>query len=202
MIVLAQSDAGDSSVRREPHPGWHDQRLVARCLEGDEPGWHALVDKYGRLVYAVILRYGIRAEDAADLFQTVWISVYSDLTKLRQHGSLRSWLITVTKRRCYHWRQGQRFRRRVLEEARSEIGETAVDPVEVADLESDQKVRESIHRLPARCRELIEMLFFTDPPLPYREVAQRLGLAVGSIGFIRGRCLRKLQRILEAEQLL
>jgi DNA-directed RNA polymerase specialized sigma24 family protein len=40
------------------------------------------------------------------------------------------------------------------------------------------------------------MLFFEQPPLPYTEVAQKLGLATGSIGFIRGRCLNRLQKIL------
>ena len=45
---------------------------------------------------------------------------------------------------------------------------------------------------------MIRLLFFVDPPLPYREVAQRLGLATGSIGFIRGRCLQRLQKALQA----
>jgi hypothetical protein len=40
------------------------------------------------------------------------------------------------------------------------------------------------------------MLFFEQPPVPYNEVAQKLGLATGSIGFIRGRCLSRLQKIL------
>ena len=53
-----------------PHPGWEDRRLVGSCLRGDQRGWHALVDKYSRLVYAVILRapkFGgrLRSFDAA-----------------------------------------------------------------------------------------------------------------------------------------
>jgi hypothetical protein len=44
---------------------------------------------------------------------------------------------------------------------------------------------------------MIELLFFEHPPLPYNEVAERLSLARGSIGFIRGRCLKRLKRILE-----
>jgi hypothetical protein len=39
-------------------------------------------------------------------------------------------------------------------------------------------------------------LFFEQPPLPYTEVARRLGLATGSIGFIRGRCLDRLRKLL------
>jgi hypothetical protein len=41
------------------------------------------------------------------------------------------------------------------------------------------------------------MLFYEDPPVAYRDLARGLGLATGSIGFIRGRCLVRLQRALE-----
>jgi hypothetical protein len=42
-------------------------------------------------------------------------------------------------------------------------------------------------------------LFFEQPPMPYDEVARRLRLAKGSIGFIRGRCLKRLKDILETK---
>jgi RNA polymerase sigma factor (sigma-70 family) len=58
-------------------------------------------------------------------------------------------------------------------------------------------VREAITQLPDRCREMIELLFFEIPPMPYEEVARRLNLAKGSIGFIRGRCLKRLKKLLE-----
>jgi DNA-directed RNA polymerase specialized sigma24 family protein len=45
------------------------------------------------------------------------------------------------------------------------------------------------------------MLFFEQPPLPYEEVAKRLGLATGSIGFIRSRCLHRLQKLLQELEL-
>jgi DNA-directed RNA polymerase specialized sigma24 family protein len=44
---------------------------------------------------------------------------------------------------------------------------------------------------------MMRLLFWENPPLPYAEVALRLGLATGSIGFIRGRCLDRLQKALE-----
>jgi DNA-directed RNA polymerase specialized sigma24 family protein len=52
-------------------------------------------------------------------------------------------------------------------------------------------------RLSPRCREMIRMLFFEQPPLRYTEAARRLNLAPGSIGFIRGRCLKRLKKFLE-----
>jgi DNA-directed RNA polymerase specialized sigma24 family protein len=38
------------------------------------------------------------------------------------------------------------------------------------------------------------MLFFTTPAVPYEEVAKLLGVAKGSIGFIRMQCLERLRR--------
>ncbi len=69
-------------------------------------------------------------------------------------------------------------------------------------LEGEQRVREVLLRLPRRCRELIGLLFYADPAMPYRDVAKRLGLPAGSISFVRDRCLRKLQKLLESAGLV
>ena len=58
-------------------------------------------------------------------------------------------------------------------------------------------MREAMEKLPPRCREVIRLLFFEQPPLRYAEVAGKLHVAPGSIGFIRGRCLKRLKKILE-----
>ena len=70
----------------------------------------------------------------------------------------------------------------------------AVETTEAAA--NEQMVREANVSLSPRCQELIRLLFYTEPPLPYKEVARQLGLAVGSIGFIRGRCLERLAKAL------
>jgi DNA-directed RNA polymerase specialized sigma24 family protein len=41
------------------------------------------------------------------------------------------------------------------------------------------------------------MLFFESSPRGYQEIATELGLATGSIGFIRGRCLARLKKQLQ-----
>ena len=95
-----QTPGGD----RGPHPGWEDQRLVSECLRGSEAAWGALVDKYKNLVYAVALKGGLPPDEAADVFQAVWVDAYEELARLRKKGSVRSWLITITRHKCYHWR--------------------------------------------------------------------------------------------------
>jgi hypothetical protein len=41
------------------------------------------------------------------------------------------------------------------------------------------------------------MLFFEEPPRPYPIIAAELGLATGSIGFIRQRCLDRMRKLIE-----
>lgn len=186
--------------RGSPDPSWPDRRLVEQCLDGGEAAWGALVDKYKNLVYSIILRSRVSSEEAADLFQTVWLEAYNDLPKLREKRAVKPWLITLATRQCYHWNQKRR-RRELHESGELEMSElearAVVEPSIVEELERDQLVREAVFALSPRCREMIRLLFFTSPPIPYKEVAQRLGLATGSIGFIRGRCLQRLQKNLE-----
>ena len=177
-------------------PAWSDARLVKACLAGDELAWSALIERYKRLIYGIAVRYRASPEDAADIFQSVCVDLISQLKDLRRTESLRSWLISVTAHRCLRFKE--RRQRREATEGR-ELDEEllpAVPPSFVAELEQQQMLREAIAQLPARCQEMVRLLFFHEPPLPYADVARRLGLATGSIGFIRGRCLKRLQDIL------
>lgn len=174
-----------------------DERLVQECLKGDEKAWKRLIDKYKRLIYSVPVKYGFAPDDAADIFQNVCIDLFTNLSKLRKIESLRSWLITVATHKCFHHKRQQR-QDVELDAMEQEVAEDIAPAAEMVlnEVQEEQAVRDAIARLTPRCAELVKMLFFEQPPLPYTEVAQKLGLATGSIGFIRGRCLNRLQKIL------
>lgn len=184
---------------KTPQPSWADSKLVTACLDGDERAWSALVDKYKRLVYSIVLKYGASPDEATDLFQSIWLDAFNDLHKLRKRDAAKSWLISMTNHKCYHWKRKLRRQQRVEVEAEDPELETlsGFDPAFAADLERQQLVRQALGEISERCQKMIHMLFFTFPPKPYEEVAESLGLATGSIGFIRGRCLKKLEKALE-----
>lgn len=178
---------------------WANSRLVAECLHGNQQAWHILVDRYKNLIYSIPLKYGASPQDAADLFQAVCLDLFNELPRIRDADAIQGWLIRVTSNKCYHWRrqQGQRTAEWDEERMTEMSGNGLAAPETMALLEREQMVRAAIEQLPPRCREMISLLFFEYPPLPYSELADRLSLARGSIGFIRGRCLRRLKRILE-----
>jgi RNA polymerase sigma factor (sigma-70 family) len=182
----------------EPSVTWADSRLIRACLNGNEQAWAALIAKYKNLIYSIPLKYGASPQDAADIFQSVCVELFSELPKLRKTQALRSWLMTVTAHQAFRWKR--RTQRRAEDEL-TEVEEaqlpTDVPPDLIETVEREQILREAIARLPARCQEIIKLLFYEADPVPYQDLAARLGLARGSIGFIRGRCLKRLERLLQ-----
>lgn len=194
--LLENSAFQHNCVRCDTKLETEDAALVRGCLAGNQEAWEDLIDKYKRLIFSVPLRYGASPEDAADVFQSVCIEVFNSLEHLKNPDSLRSWLITVAIRQSYRWRKKQ-TNYVELDAMEPELAEDIASvPETIAQLQQEQIVRDVVAKLPPRCAELVRLLFFEQPPLPYAEVARRLGLATGSIGFIRGRCLTRLRKLL------
>ena len=176
-----------------------DVHLVRACLKGDEKAWSTLIDKYKNLIYSVPIKYGFSEDEAADIFQSVCLELLRDLPQLREPRALPAWLIRVTSHKCFHWRKKHE---RLVDEETSRVDlEEREEPQDgpddlLSELEREQELRNATSELGARCRKLVEMLFFENPPRPYVQVAKELGIARSSIGFIRGRCLERLRRVL------
>lgn len=173
-----------------------DEDLIRECRAGNQMAWAALVEKYQRLVYSVPIRFRLPPEEAGDIFQSVWADLHRDLPRLEQANAVRGWLITAASRRCL---LVKKHRQKMLSHTGLDT-ETADEALNIASIQEElareQEIREAIAALPDRCRRIVEMLFYEQPPRPYAEVARKLGLAEGSIGFIRGRCLKLLKTLL------
>jgi RNA polymerase sigma factor (sigma-70 family) len=178
---------------------WPDQRLVRECLNGNQDAWTALIEKYGNLIYSVPSRYGLPREDARDIFQQVCMQLLEALPSLREPKSLGAWLIKVTAHGCFQWASRESRFQPFDFEAQPDKGPVAPEMPEsmFQELERRQLLHEVLSEVPPRCRELIRMLFFETPAVSYEKAAKKLGIAEGSIGFIRMRCLKRLRKGLE-----
>jgi RNA polymerase sigma factor (sigma-70 family) len=196
-LLLAESamPAADRKASRKS-----DRDLVKGCLQGRDDDWNLLIDKYKNLIFSIPIRYGFSREEAADIFQSVCLDLIQDLPKLKDPKALPKWLMQVTSHKCFHWK---RKRARIVSQHDEEakIPEAAV-PAEadlnLREVEEEQMLREARAGLPPRCQELIHMLFYEEPTRPYQQVAASLGLATGSIGLLRQKCLDRLRNALDA----
>ncbi len=186
-----------TQTREELQKAWPDTRLVKECLEGSEEAWSALIEQYKSLIFSIPIKYGFSPDDASDVFQAVCLELLSDLPKLREPKALPKWIMQVTAHKCFH------RKRQILRTETSGDDQTfdQVTPPRAEEIlreaADEQTLREAMLGLPARCRDLIRMLFFEEPARPYQEVAASLGIATGSIGFIRQRCLSRLRAQLQ-----
>lgn len=175
-----------------------DQQLIERCRQGRKDAWEEVLTRYQRLVFSIPLNYGLARDDAADISQLTFATLVQHLDRLRPDSNLAGWLSTVARRHALHH---LRKRKREILGDEADIGESETftnlaSPDTAERWERVAWLDQGLNLLDKRCRELLLLLYFAEEQPAYEEVAARLGLAVGSIGPIRGRCLDRLRAIL------
>jgi RNA polymerase sigma-70 factor, ECF subfamily len=88
-----------------------DQKLVERCLQGEDTAWETVVNLYGKRIFNLSYRYTNRRAEAEDLTQDILIRVYQNLRSYRSEaGSFQNWLLRVARNLIIdHYRQIRRY---------------------------------------------------------------------------------------------
>jgi RNA polymerase sigma factor (sigma-70 family) len=170
--------------------------LVMRAGNGDKQAWDALVERYAPLIWSICRRHRLGGADAADVGQSVWLRLVDHLHPIRDPAALPGWLATVTRRECLRVRgaaRGPLVAGYVLDAETLPDEQAGAAEQELLAAERHTALREAFRTLPLSGQRLI-LLLVEDPPVPYAEISARLGIAVGSIGPTRRRCLNKLRR--------
>jgi len=192
MSPLLTKDAPETPAQ------WPDERLVKECLSGDESAWAALIDKYKALIYSIPVKYKLPPHEASEVFQATCVELLHRLPELREPKALPKWLMQVAHHQCFRWKRQQQ--RLVSRDADPDIPDPETPAIAeelVHQTQQEQILRDAIATLSPQCQRLVELLFFETPARPYAEVAAELGLAVGSIGFTRQKCMDRLRRHLD-----
>jgi RNA polymerase sigma factor (sigma-70 family) len=167
--------------------------LVAAAAGGDRHATEALIVQFSGLVWSIAWGYHLSASDAADVSQVVWLRLVENVGRIRAPGSVGAWLASVTRHECL--RLLRRRQREVSTAEEWELDErSTLDDIDLALLshERDAAIRQAFECLPPRWRTLLEVLMEA-PLASYEEVAEALGMPIGSIGPTRQRCLERLR---------
>jgi RNA polymerase sigma factor (sigma-70 family) len=183
-----------TSASRKASGRWTDAKLVKACVSGNDEAWSALIEKYKALIYSIPVKYGLPTHESADIFQVICMELLARLPELRDAQALPKWLMQVTHHECH--RAKRRHVRLISRDAEPELPEPQVPAMAetfVRQVQEEQILREAIAALAPQCQKLVAALFFEAPARPYAEIAAELGLAVGSIGFTRQKCIERLR---------
>lgn len=181
-----------------------DKQLLLSCRRGDESAWETLVNRYQRLMYAIPRRAGLDDDQAAEVFQEVFTTLFQKLDDITDPDRLHAWLVTTAKRKTWRLISKERSRQH---SSLDQTGEDESDFSNLPDdspladanlikLEEQHQVRTAVNALDERCRKLLMMLFYQVEVPSYADIAASLGTSEGSIGPTRARCLEKMMRLL------
>jgi RNA polymerase sigma factor (sigma-70 family) len=109
-------------------------------------------------------------------------------------------LTTIAQRHCYRVKRRQRRRWESLDQVEEEVAglldESPLPDEAIERTERAQLVREALALMDEPSRRLLTRLFYEKDAWSYKAIAQDMGLAVATIGPKRGRCLKRLEGIL------
>lgn len=179
-----------------------DAELIKLCRSGNENAWNELVERYQRLIFAIPRRAGLSEEQASDVFQEVFMTLFEKLNEIEQPERIRSWLVTTAKFKTWGTVRGEKgFYKPETEEEMEQEMASLPDKSPLADdvlveLEQQHLIRTALKELEERCQKILSMIYLRDSAASYAEVAQAIGVGETSISPLRSRCLKKLGNIL------
>jgi RNA polymerase sigma factor (sigma-70 family) len=183
-------------VSSAKYKAFGDPELIALCLGGDAQAWETLIVRYRRLIFSIPVKFNFTTADSSDVFQAVCLKLIEHLHELKDETKVSAWLITTTTRQCIHVRS-QRMRESSSNE---EVEEPVSSDVNVEDIQiqtqEQQTIRDAVEKLPDRCRQLLDLLYFDAKNPSYEVIGQVMKMPVASIGPTRARCLEKLRTVL------
>ncbi len=177
-----------------------EQELISRSQSGDIQAFNDLVELYQRQVYNVALRMLGSAETAEDATQDTFVSAYKAIAKFRG-GSFKAWILRITANSC---RDKLRVSRRAsivsLDNLMEEVGDFIAD--DKAESPEDYAERRELGRLLAGSLaslpedQRIVVVLSDVQGLTYEEIAQVIGISLGTVKSRLSRARLRLRELL------
>jgi RNA polymerase sigma-70 factor (ECF subfamily) len=163
-----------------------DDELLARLAGGDRKSLDELFKRYRLVAYRVAHRLLGNEADALDAVQDGFIKVLTHLSGFQRRSTFKTWLLRVVSNAALDLGR-QRGRREILSLDAARPGEREdVDPVTVENLAAGLEradlrlaLNQALALLPEAQRHTF--VLHADAELSYREVAEVLGISIGTV---------------------
>ena len=171
-----------------------DTDLVVRAQNGDEEAFASLAVVAGDRLHAVAHRILRDVDLAEDATQQALLAVWRDLPQLRDPARFDAWSYRLLVRACYS--EARRTRRWAPNLRLLPAGEAAATDDSNLVVDRDQLER-GFRRLSIEHRAVVVLHHYLDMPLD--EVAETLGVPVGTVRSRLHHAMRGLRAALDAD---
>lgn len=173
-----------------------DEKLVQQALKDNKKAWLQLIQRYERTIYNYALRMVSHRDDALDLMQDVFMSVFRNLASWRGDSSFKTWMMTIAHHRCVEY-----YRRRKQDHDTSDfadhMSDTDWDNPEGVYIGQQrvQKLVRAMQYLPLEQRLVVELKFFQH--LALADIAEQLRVPLNTVKSRLYGAVAKLQELVE-----
>lgn len=202
---------GESTVLPGTTPtGW-----TLEALAGDDSqAWDAFFKEFDPVILKVLRwkKWRFRPDVQEDVAQKIRTSLLSAMKSFQGKSTVTYYVRQVSVLRCIDQVRSQAREGAVfvpgtlvdedgISEEEKMAADDSFDPVEeVMKTERGQRVKVCLGQLDETCRNAVTMFYVED--LSYREMAEKLGVAVPTVGSRLFKCLDKLKGIIRGDTLL
>lgn len=183
-----------------------EEQLIRRAQQGDNSAFEQLLLAHQKKVYNLCLRMAANPDDALDLSQEAFIKAWRALGQYQFEVSFSTWLFRLTSNVCID------FLRRKKRRQETSLTENYDDSDEGAELslpdcaplpeqqaitnETKIELARAMGQLAPDHREILQLRVVED--LPYEQIADILGVRVGTVKSRLARARLSLRKILKA----
>jgi RNA polymerase sigma-70 factor, ECF subfamily len=167
-------------------PPLSDEQLLHRCAEGDREALEELFRRYRSLAYRVAYRLLGHEADALDAVQEGFVKVLTHLHGFQGRSAFKTWLLRVVSNAALDLGR-QRGRRETLSLDAPEANDSEnMQPFEADDPSLGLERADLRHLLTKALATLPEaqrrtFVLHADAGLSYREVAEVMGISIGTV---------------------
>lgn len=179
MTVRPARASSYDSAANQPNP---DSELVRQCQKGNAPSFRQLYQRYSPRVRSTLYPL-CGAQNLDDLVQEVFLRAWKGLPQLREVSQFSTWLYRI----CWNVASDQRrqfaqqrsFNSKLLANASIFSYETTSITPNLMDLHYQDIIQRGLQQLSFEHRAVLVLHDLED--LPQKEVAQILGIAIGTV---------------------
>lgn len=184
---------------RSPDAPRSDEALMRRVADNDMVAFAELARRYQQPLYRFACRMLGDAADAEDMVQETLLRIYQARTRFRPDATFKPWAFRIAANQCRDRLRWRRRRREAPLEAAAGRASGLADPVaEAATHELEDRLAQAIAALPEKHRAVFLMARYED--MPYEDVANALGIPVGTVKSRMNKAVRLLLAALETPE--
>ena len=184
-----------------------DQELVEQTLAGNTICYETLFDRYRHPLYAAIVSRCGDEQDAGDIIQETYVKAYFNLPRYNADYTFGQWVYTIARNLFIDYARRKRSAGSAVSIDSNTTGEMINPACDMPNPEERiiSRQRSSLldnllEELPAHYRTMIQLRFIKE--YSYEEIAEQLGMPIGTVKTQIHRARERLCRLITARQLL